>query len=81
VVHALRYDKKEKVFVAKVRYKKNDKVVHEHIHVMDDWALDTYGKDIAKKLIDRGEHKEFVKTLNENGLLQQSKWINTGYVG
>jgi hypothetical protein len=42
----------EKVYMTKVRYKKKNKVVHEHINVIDDWVLDTFGKNIAKKLID-----------------------------
>jgi len=35
----------------------------------DDWVFDTFGKDIASKLIDRGENEEFVQPLNENGAL------------
>jgi hypothetical protein len=79
VVHALYYNAKDKVFVAKVHYKKVDKVskkeavVREHINVTDWWVIDTFGKDLAKKLIDRGENKEFLKPLNEHGVLATVK--------
>ena len=60
VVKALRYDMKEKEFVAKIEYQKKKSTisVHETIFVTDDWVIDTYGKDIARKLMDRAEHQE-----------------------
>ena len=67
VVKALRYDKQVKQFVAKVHYKKGNDIKKEHITVSDDWVFDTYGKDIANKLMDRGEHSEFIKPVNEDG--------------
>ena len=74
VVHGLRYDAKDKVFVAKVRYMNNDKkAVQENIHVTDDWVFDTFGKDIASKLMDRGENEEFVQPLDEKGALASVK--------
>jgi hypothetical protein len=69
VVKALQYDIKEKGFVAKIEYqkKKSTILVHETIFVTDDWVIDTYGKDIASKLMDCAEHQEFIEPLNQDG--------------
>jgi hypothetical protein len=58
VVRALRYIMKEKGFAAKIEYqkKKSTILVCETMSVTDDWVIDTYGKDIARKLMDRAEH-------------------------
>jgi hypothetical protein len=32
-------------------------VVEEQITISDDWAIDMYGKQVAKKLIDHVENK------------------------
>ena len=54
--------------MAKVHYKKGNDVKKEHITVSDDWVFDTYGKDIANKLMDREEHDLFIKPpVNEDG--------------
>ena len=62
VVKALRYWKKKDQFVAKVHYKKGTEVMEEQIPVEDDWVIDTYGKELAKKLMDREDHSEFIFT-------------------
>jgi hypothetical protein len=68
VVKALRYNKKDKQFVAKVHYKKGSEVTEEKIKVSDDWVIDTYGKELTKKLMDREEHDLFIKPpMNEDG--------------
>ena len=41
--------------------------------VTDDWVIDTYGKDIAGKLMDRAEHQEFIEPLNEDGVFASIK--------
>jgi hypothetical protein len=55
VVKALRYKTKEKLFVAKVVYEKGGKLTEECMTVSDDWVIDTYGKELTKKLMDRAE--------------------------
>jgi hypothetical protein len=62
VVKALQYDMKEKGFVAKIEYQKQKSTtsICETMSVTDDWVIDTHGKDIARKLMDRAEHQEFV---------------------
>jgi uncharacterized protein YhdP len=57
VVKALRYDVKEKGFMAKIEYQKKKSTIsiRETISVTDDWVIDTYGKDIASKLMDCAE--------------------------
>jgi hypothetical protein len=54
VVSALRYDSEKKRFMAEIEYKKKKSTlrVKEKMSVTDDWVIDTYGKDIAKKLMD-----------------------------
>jgi hypothetical protein len=37
--------------------------------VPDDWVIDTYGKELANKLIDREEHSNFILPVNEEGML------------
>jgi hypothetical protein len=69
VVKALRYKAKDKQFVAKVHYKKGTQVMEEQIEVSNDWLIDTYGKELANKLIDCEEHQEFIKPVNEDGML------------
>ena len=75
VVKALRYDVKEKEFVAKIEYhkKKSTISVSDRMSVTDDWVIDTYGKDIARKLMDRAEHEEFIEPLNEDGVFARVK--------
>jgi hypothetical protein len=67
VVKALHYKKENKQFVAKVHYKKGTKVMEEQIAVSDDWVIDTYGKDVVNKLMDREEHSEFIKPVTSDG--------------
>jgi hypothetical protein len=69
VVKALCFNAKEKQFMAKVHYKEGTKVKELEIAPSDDWVFDTYGKEFANKLIDREEHQEFVKPLDESGKL------------
>jgi hypothetical protein len=75
VVRALQYNMKEKGFVAKIEYqkKKSMVLVCETMSVTDDWVIDTYGKDIARKLMDRAEHQEFIKPLNEGAVFARVK--------
>ena len=40
---------------------------------MDDWVIDTYGKELANKLIDHEEHQEFIKPVDEDGMLAMLK--------
>jgi glycine cleavage system protein P-like pyridoxal-binding family len=49
---------KEKRLVAKIEYQKKKSTIsmHETIFVTDDWVIDAYGKDIARKLMDCAEH-------------------------
>jgi hypothetical protein len=67
VVKALRYNAKEKEFVASVHYKKGSIVKAHEIKVTDDWVIDTYGTNIAHRLIDRDEHQEFMQPLDKDG--------------
>ena len=65
---ALRYNKEDEQFVAKVHYKKGKDVKKDNITVSDDWVIDTYGKDVTKKLMDHKEHNLFIKPpMNEDG--------------
>ena len=73
VVNGLRYNALEKRFVAKVSYTKDKKVKRIEMAVTDDWVMDTYGKDFAKKLIDRGEHGEYIQPLREDGKFAKVK--------
>ena len=45
--------------MAKIEYQKNKSTISvcETIFVTDDWVIDTYGKDIARKLMDCAEHQ------------------------
>jgi hypothetical protein len=73
VVKALHYRAKDKQFVAKVHYKKGTCVIEDQMTVPDDWIIDTYGKDLANKLIDRAEHDEFILPVDEDGMLVMIK--------
>ena len=73
VVKALRYDAKQKQFVAKVSYQKEKTVKEQHMILADDWVIDTYGKELAKKLIDHGEHEGFLLPLDKDGKLATFK--------
>jgi ribosomal protein L2 len=75
VVKALQYDVKEKGFVAKIEYQKKKSTisVHEKMSVIDDWVMDTYGKDIAKKCMDCTEHQEFMEPLNQDRVFARVK--------
>jgi hypothetical protein len=74
VVKALRYKAKHKQFVAKVHYRKGTSMVREQeMTVTDDWVIDTYGKELANKLIDHEEHEDFIKPVNEHGMLAMLK--------
>jgi hypothetical protein len=69
VVKALRYRAKDKQFVAQVHYKEGTRLVEEKITVSDDWVIDTYGKELAKKLIDHEENNEFIMPVTADGRL------------
>ena len=56
VVTALRYNKEENQFVAKVQFQQETDVKSEKIRVSDDWVIDTFGKEVTQKLMDRGNH-------------------------
>jgi len=49
LVCGLRYKGLEKRFVAQVKYTKEEKLTTIEMFVTDDWVIDTYGKDLAKK--------------------------------
>jgi hypothetical protein len=61
--------------VAKVecQIKKSTISIRETIFVTDDWVIDTYGNDIARKLMDRVEHQEFIESLNQDRLFARVK--------
>ena len=67
VVKALHYNKEDNQFVAKVQYKQGTDVKSETIRVSDDWVIDTFGKEVTNKLMDRGNHQEFMLPVNEDG--------------
>ena len=67
VVKDLRYDKDHKHFVAKVHYEKGSETIQEKIRVSDEWVIDTFGKDVTAKLMDRGEHDNYMLPVNEEG--------------
>jgi hypothetical protein len=75
VVKALQYHMKEKGFVAKIEYQKKKSTIsiHETIFVTDDWVIDTYERDVARKLMDCAEHQEFIEQLNQNGVFARVK--------
>ena len=73
VVKALRYKAKDKQFVAAVHYKKGTMVKEQEMTVTDNWVIDTYGKELANKLIDHEEHQEFIKPVDEDGMLAMLK--------
>jgi hypothetical protein len=55
--------------VAKYHYNKGHKLIEQQMLVTDDWVIDTYGKELAKKIIDREEHDGFIKTVKADGVL------------
>jgi hypothetical protein len=69
VVKALRYNGKEKHFVAKVHYQalKGNIVKELEIIVSDDWVFDTYGIEFANKLIDHDQYQQYMKPLDKSG--------------
>jgi len=69
VVKALRYNTKKKEFVARVNYMLGDKEKEEEMTLSDDWVIDTYGKELAQKLIDCDEHGEFLMPKTEEGVV------------
>jgi hypothetical protein len=73
IINGLRYKGLEKRFVALVSYTKDTKVRRLEMAVTDDWVMDTYGKDLAKKLIDREEHREYIQPLREDGKIPKVK--------
>jgi hypothetical protein len=73
VVNALRYNADQKKIVGKVSYTKDKKLRRLEMAVTDDWVMDTYGKDFAKKLIDRGEHGEYIQPLRQDGKIAKVK--------
>jgi hypothetical protein len=62
-----------KKFFAEVKYTKEEKLKTIEMFVTDDWVIDTYGKDLAKKLIDREEHCEYIQPLREDGKFAKVK--------
>jgi hypothetical protein len=75
-VKALQSNIKEKGFVAKIEYqqKKSTISICETINVTNDWVIDTYGKDIARKLMNPVEHHEFIEPLNQDGVFERVKF-------
>jgi len=70
VVKGLRYSKKENKFVAQLHYIQKGNILKEEIMtVTDDWVFDTYGIEIAQRIMDRGKHNEFITPVDENGKL------------
>lgn len=81
VVNGLRYKAKDKAFVARVQYTKSARLVRDEMIVTDDWVIDTYGKDLAKKLMHREENDEFIEPLTEAGMLATVKIDQRGIKG
>jgi hypothetical protein len=67
VVKALWSRAKDKQFVAHVHYKKGTRLLEETLTISDDWVIDMYGKELAKKLIDRDENNQFIMPITEDG--------------
>jgi hypothetical protein len=62
----LHYKAKDKAFVARVHYTEGTRgVVKEEMTIMDDWLIDTYEKDVAKKLMHHEEPEEFIQPSTE----------------
>ena len=56
--------------MAQLHYLTRGNMVKEDtMTVTDDWVFDTYGMELANRLIDQGEHKEFITPVDENGKL------------
>jgi hypothetical protein len=60
---------KDKQLVAQVHYKKGTRLLEEKLTVSDDWVIDMYGKELAKKLIDHDENNQFIMPITEDGRL------------
>jgi hypothetical protein len=70
VVKGLRYDAVDKKFVAKLHYQERGNVVKEEtMTVSDDWVFDTYGIEVANRLIDHAENNGFAIPVDEHGKL------------
>ena len=48
----------------------------EKIAVLDDWVIDTYGKEFVKKLMDREEHSELIVPVTGDGKMAVVKLDN-----
>jgi hypothetical protein len=60
----------DKKFVARLHYRgKEDVIKEETMTVSDDWVFDTYGIELANKLIDHAENNGFVRPVDEYGKL------------
>jgi hypothetical protein len=69
VVKGLQYNE-HKQFVAQLHYLKKGNILKKQtMAVTDDWVFDTYGKEIAQRIMDQGKHREFITPLDENGNL------------
>jgi hypothetical protein len=76
VVKALHYNAKEQQFVAKVCYLKGKATKEEIMILADDWVIDVYGKEVVNKLIDHGEHEDFILPMDKDGKLATFKLDN-----
>jgi DNA-dependent RNA polymerase auxiliary subunit epsilon len=63
--------------VAKIEYQKKKSTISVRetmsVALTDDWVIDTYGKDIVRKLMDRAEDQEFIEPLNQEGVFARVK--------
>jgi hypothetical protein len=86
IVKALRYKAEDKTFVAKVVYEKGGYVMNQLLIVPDDWVIDTYGKELTNKLMDRAEHHEYIQAVNDEDAtltvlkLDERKIIRVKYI-
>jgi hypothetical protein len=90
VVKALPYRAKDKQFVAQVHYKKGTRLLEEKLTISDDWVIDMYGKELAKKLIDHDKNDQFIMPITEDGrpatitvdecMITRVKYIPPAYV-
>jgi hypothetical protein len=56
-----------------VHYKKGTRLIEEMVTISDDWVIDMYGKELAKKLIDCDENAQFIMPIAEDGRLAMIK--------
>ena len=56
-----------------MKYTKEKKLTTIEMVVTDDWVIDTYGKDLANKLIDCEKHGEYIQPLREDGTFAKVK--------